>query len=105
MQSTCHEPGYSLQVKKEILARLATIEKVECYRVIEAFLEIAEEDLHDWALLALNESRMLLESKILDENQVFISTGLGGKEEKLRYFVALMSRTKSGSDRHPENGD
>jgi hypothetical protein len=37
---------------------------------------------------------MLLESKIMDENQVFISTGLGGKDEKLRYFVVLMSRTK-----------
>ncbi len=86
------EPGYSVLVKKEILARLASIDSVECYRTIEAFLETAEENLHDWAVLALNESRMLLESSLLDESQVFISTGLGGKEEKLRYFVALLSR-------------
>ncbi len=39
-----------------------------------------------------NESRMLLESRLLDESQVFISTGLGGKEAKLRYFVVLVSR-------------
>ena len=89
------EPGYSVDVKKEILARLAGIEKVECYRAIEAALEAAgDSPLHSWAVLALNESRMLLESKIMDENQVFISTGLGGRDEKLRYFVVLISRTK-----------
>ncbi len=88
-----YEPGYSLQVKKEILARLATLEKVEAYRYIEAFLDTGEEDLQDWAVLALNENRMLLESKFLDESQVFISTGLGGKDEKLRYFVVLLSRS------------
>ena len=88
------EPGYSVDVKKEILARMASIESVECYRAIEAYLEQAFEPLLSWAILALNESRMLLESKIMDENQVFISTGLGGKDEKLRYFVVLMSRTK-----------
>jgi len=88
------ESGYSLQVKKEILARLASIEKVVCYRYIEDCLENAGEDLHDWAVMALNESRMLLESRLLDESQVFISTGLGGKEEKLRYFVVLVSRSK-----------
>ena len=86
------EPGYSDDVKKDILARLASIEKVECYRVIESFIEEAEEPLRDWALLALNESRMQLESKIMGENQVFISTGLGGKDQKLRYFVVLVAR-------------
>lgn len=89
------EPGYSVDVKKEILARLASIAKVESYRAIESFLSSAEEPLRTWAILSLNESRMLLESKIMDENQVFISTGLGGKDEKLRYFVVLMTRGRS----------
>jgi len=86
------EPGYSLQVKKDILARLASIEKVECYRTIEAFARKAPPELRDWALMALNESRMLLEGEFLGENQVFISTGLGGKADKLRYFMVMMSR-------------
>ena len=34
---------------------------------------------------------MLLESKILNENQVFISTGLGGKGTKLRYFIVFFT--------------
>ncbi|TFH27917.1 MAG: hypothetical protein E4H10_02275 [Bacteroidia bacterium] len=88
------EPGYSVDVKKEILARLASMAKVECYRAIESFLDSAGNPLRNWAVLSLNESRMVLESKILDENQVFISTGLGGKDEKLRYFVVLMTRSR-----------
>ncbi len=89
------EPGYSIEEKKEILARLATIENVSCYRAIESFIEIAEKPLRDWGLLALNESRLQLESTILEESQVFISTGLGGKKEKLRYFVVLISRANA----------
>lgn len=88
------EADYAVDLKKELLARLASIPRVECYRAIEAYIEHAPECLATWAFLALNESRMLLESKILDENQVFISTGLGGKDEKLRYFVVLMTQTK-----------
>jgi len=87
------EAGYSNDVKKDILARLASIENVACYRAIESFSDEAEEPLRDWALLALNESRMQLESKIMEESQVFISTGLGGVDQKLRYFVVLISRT------------
>lgn len=88
------EPGYSADVKKEILARLASMEKVESYRAIESFLEEGDPLLKHWALLSLNECRMQLESKIMDENQVYISTGLGGRDEKLRYFIVLMSRSK-----------
>lgn len=88
-----NEPGYSMDVKKEILARIATVESVACYRAIESYLEVVEDTLKDWVTLALQESRMQLESRILEENQVFISTGLGGREQKLRYFVVLMSRS------------
>jgi len=88
------EPAYSVEVKKEILARMASIGSVESYRAIEAYSKQAAEPMLSWAVMALNESCMLLESKLMDENQVFISTGLGGKDEKLRYFVILMSRTR-----------
>jgi hypothetical protein len=54
------EPGYSMDVKKEILARLASVARVECYRAIESFMETAQEPLRTWAVLSLNESRMLL---------------------------------------------
>jgi hypothetical protein len=89
-----NEPGYSLDVKKEILARLATTGKVESYRALESCLNKGEPSLRNWTLLAFNECRMQLESKIMDENQVYISTGLGGRDEKLRYFVVLLTRSK-----------
>ena len=79
-----------VEERKLLLAQLASLEDVEAYRTIEKYLKSPAEDLQSWAILALQESRMLLESKILDENQVFISTGLGGKGTKLRYFVVLI---------------
>lgn len=81
----------TLNDKKEILVQLAAIEDVKAYRVIETFSENAPENLKHWSLLALQESRMLLQSKLLEQSQVLISTGLGGKGNKLRYFFALFS--------------
>jgi len=79
---------------KELLVRLAAVEDVEAYRTIEKYLENPDDSLRDWAILAYQESRMNLESKLLDENQVFISTGLGGKNDKLRYFIVLLMRNE-----------
>ena len=78
--------------KKILFVQLASLENVDAYRVIERFVNNPVGTLRDWAVLALQESRMLLESKLLDENQVFISTGLGGKDNKLRYFLVLMKK-------------
>jgi hypothetical protein len=85
----------SLDSKKELLVSFASIDKPEAYRVIERFLQTASVDLKDWAILALQESRLLLESRLLEENQVFISTGLGGLKGKLRYFIALFSESNN----------
>ena len=82
----------TINEKKELLPMLASIEKVEAYRTIEKFMEDPPVELKSWGTLALQESKMLLESKILNENKVFISTGLGGKGDKLRYFVVLIGK-------------
>ncbi len=82
----------ALEEKKKILVQLASIEEVDAYRTIEKYLQNPDQDLRDWAVLALQENRILLESKLLDEDQVFISTGLGGKENRLRYFVVLIHK-------------
>ncbi len=80
----------SIEDKKSILISLASIDKPEAYRILERYSQKPTPELKDWAFMALQESRMLLETKLLDEQQVFISTGLGGKEGKLRYFVVLI---------------
>lgn len=84
--------SHPVEERRKLLVQLASIEDVDAYRMIEKYLQKPEPELRDWAVLALQESRMLLESKLLDENQVFISTGLGGKENKLRYFVVIISK-------------
>lgn len=85
-------PDTPQEDKKNLLVKLASLQDVEAYRTIEKYLENPENDLREWATLAFQESRMLLESKLLDENQVFISTGLGGKGSKLRYFTVIIAR-------------
>jgi hypothetical protein len=84
----------SVEDKKCMLVKLASINSIEAFRTIERYLnDPAHDDLQDWATLAFHESKLLLQSKLLDENQVLISTGLGGKGFKLRYFTVLMSNS------------
>lgn len=85
------EKNIPLEDKKNLLVQLASVDSIEAYRTIEKYLEKPNQSLNDWARLAFYESRMLLESKILDENQILISTGLGGKGFKLRYFTAFFT--------------
>ncbi len=82
---------YPVAEKKHLLVQLAASEEVSAYRIIEKYLDNPDAGLTDWAVLAFQESRMLLQSKLLDEDQVFISTGLGGKGAKLRYFAVFIN--------------
>lgn len=77
--------------KRILLAQLASINQVEAYRTLEKYTAVAETAIKKWAILALQESRMLIHASLLDTVPVFISTGLGGKGKKLRYFVVFVS--------------
>jgi len=83
-----------IELKKKILILLAHLGSPESYRAIEKYLKVSEKDLRDWALLSLKECRAFLESVLLQEEGGFISTGLGGKENKLRYYFIV--NTKNG---------
>ncbi len=82
-------PDISIADKKWLLAQLASITKPEAYRLIEKYLQNPDSELSDWARLAYIESRTLLESEFLNENQIIISSGLGGDDNLLRYFVVF----------------
>jgi hypothetical protein len=84
-----------IEKKREILSGLASIASVTAYRAIELYLKNPEPMLKDWATLALQESRMLLQSSILEEQQVYISTGLGGKGSNLRYNVVFTIKNQN----------
>ena len=79
-----------VEEKKNLLVLLASQEKVEAFRAIEKYAAKPDPELREWSILALQESRMVLQSSLLDEQQVYISTGLGGKGLKLRYFVVFI---------------
>lgn len=87
-----NDESIDINTKKRFLSQIAAINDVKAYRAIEKFVNEANPDLRHWTLLALQESRMLLQSKLLDQSQVLVSTGLGGKEGKLRYFFVLFNR-------------
>lgn len=90
------DTSLSIKEKKQILVSLASVQNVESFRLLEKFREQADPVLKDWATLAYNESRMLLENSLSEERQIFISTGMGGKGDKLRYFMVLFSENKNG---------
>ena len=81
-----------VELKKRILILLAHLGTPESCRTIEKYLKISEGNLREWALLSLKECRTFLESVLLQEEGGFISTGLGGKESKLRYYFIVSSK-------------
>lgn len=78
-------------MKKRMLVVLATIEDVSIYRTIENFSQ-QDTPLQKWAVIALQQSRILLHSTLMDDPGVFISTGLGGQGLLLRYFGVFLNR-------------
>jgi hypothetical protein len=91
-QADLFDPDVPLDEKKNLLVLLASQEKVEAFRTIEKYSKNPDPELRAWSILALQESRMVIQSSLMDEQQVYISTGLGGKGQKLRYFVVLIGR-------------
>ena len=87
-------PESTTDYKKYILSMLATSREVKAYRMLEDYVQHPDEDVSNWAYMALMESRISLESELSDEKQIYISTGLGGKGEKLRFYVLMLSRDR-----------
>ena len=93
-------PDLTVDKKKILLVQLASIPNPEIYRMLENYAKNPDKELIEWSKMAVQENRLLLESHLLDKNmQVVISTGLGGKGHKLRYFVVLIN--KEGNDLKP----
>ncbi|WP_163713735.1 hypothetical protein [Mangrovibacterium lignilyticum] len=91
-EAQLYDPEISETDKKKLLVRLAGHDKVESFRIIERFRTQAEGPMRNWAILAIQEARMILQSSLLDEQQVYISTGLGGKGQNIRYFITLLNQ-------------
>lgn len=86
------DDGMSMQDKRLLLSQLASVNQVEAFRTIEAYMKRPDKSLMEWSVLAYQESKMLLQSALLDKPPLFISTGLGGKGTMLRYFIVVKKR-------------
>ena len=85
-------PDSPVADKKKILINLAHLGTVEAYRIIEKYVKDGvDKRLKEWAMLSLKECRMFLESNLTEESKGFVSTGLGGKGNKLRYYFVIGS--------------
>ncbi len=79
------------EVKKRMLVVLARIDDISVYRAIES-LSKTDSPLKKWAVIALQQSRMLIQSTLMDTPGIFVSTGLGGQNGMLRYFCVFLYR-------------
>ena len=68
--------------KKTLLAILSTVNDISIYRTIETFQK-KDTPLKAWATVALQQSRMLIQSTLLDES--------GGHGTLLRYFCVYIA--------------
>ncbi|SDD00119.1 hypothetical protein [Williamwhitmania taraxaci] len=74
---------------RNILVCLAITPKVKAYRILEQFAERAEGEIHSWAIMAFQESRVHIQSSLGEQPHALISSGMGGEGHRLRYFVVV----------------
>lgn len=87
------DDNIDLDIKKKMLVILASVDDVSTYRAIEQFSK-QPSALQKWAIIALQQARILLQSSLLDDPGFYISTGLGGQGSLLRYFCVFPYRTE-----------
>lgn len=80
-----------IEAKKKALALLAHLGTITAFRQIEKYSKHPDKELKQWAALALQECKMFLENTLTNQSAGFISSGLGGLNDKLRYFFLVLS--------------
>lgn len=89
-------PEVDVEDRRYYLSALAGVVDVAAYRAIETYHSSPlESELANWSAMALAESKILLDAEFSGEKQFFVSTGLGGKNGKLRYFSVIASSDRS----------
>ncbi len=85
-------PDVSIERKKECLTLLSSIPDVKAYRAIETYQSSPlEPELKNWSSIALLGSRIGLDSELSGKRQIYISSGLGGHDKKLRFFTLFIT--------------
>jgi len=85
---------------KFALVCLASSGNVKAYRAIEAYNGIHSDD---WSSMALLQAKITLQTQFSDEKQIFISSGLGGKEDLIRFYAFLKSTDRKYFSEYQRN--
>lgn len=89
-------PDSDMEDRRYCLVMLSGIIDIGAYRAIETFHSSPlNEELRHWSAMALVESRILIDSDLSGEQQVLVSTGLGGINNSLRFFSIAASKDRS----------
>ena len=89
---TDQEEIKSVEEKKELLLNLANSKNPVSFRLLKQYVaDGPDPEVANWAYLSLMEIQIALESDYSEERQIYISTGMGGKGTKLRFYVLLVS--------------
>ena len=84
----------SIERKKTLLVILSFRDDIKAYRAIEKYSKTADDELHSWSLMILQQSRMVIEGALTNENRIYVSSGMGGKGDKLRYMGVFSLENK-----------
>jgi hypothetical protein len=76
--------------KKKALSLLAHTNSITAFKQIEKYYNNPDKEVKQWAALALQESKMFLESSLTDEMTCFISSGLGGDKNRMRHYFLVL---------------
>ena len=83
----------TVERKKESLVLLSSIPDVKAYRALETYQSSPlEPELKNWSSIALLGSRIGLNRDLLGKPQIYISSGLGGHDKKMRFFTLFITR-------------
>jgi len=85
---------------KAILIFIVFHASVESFRFLEQYYKKCSSNVKSFACLSLTKSRLIIESKLYNKEDipVYICSGLGGKEDKLKYFIAYFFQNELKTD-------
>ena len=76
--------------KKKALTLLAHLGSITAFRQIEKYYNDPGNELKQWSALALQECKMFLENQLTDQMTGFISSGLGGLKNRMRFYFLIL---------------
>ncbi len=95
LETVLSDSEKTIENKKSALIELSMSGEVKAYRIIEKYKDECEEEIKKWAILAFQKSRAHIEHELSNDDKIYISSGLGGSGNKLRYFFVLTTEGKA----------